>query len=328
VLTIQNNSSNSNGYFELEEKLNEKAAITKRTIPFNLVQRGRSTVELDMRDGFESDVRMYINGEPMDLVYMSDGIWGLEFDRASTTIRNFNVSNDNGRVYQDEYPLFRDIRIEGTTSDYVTAYKFLRGGGMAADITAFKSLRFEASGGQKLKITLVKEGVKEWKDQYTYTMNLDQAKREYQISLNDFISTATNSKIKANDITTVVFTIEVNGRSTAVNNTIAKVGFTKTDIDYLRSLEVKDMEVFPNPSKGRFTLQFMSTVEAPLTMRMTDASTGRVIMSRAVQAIKGENQIAIELGRNENITSQGLYIVNLDGHNGLRYKPTKISIKR
>ena len=328
ILTIQNNSANGNGYFELEEKLNEKAAITKRTVPFNIQQQGRSTVEMDMRDGFESDIRMYVGGEVVDLVYMSDGIWGLEFDRARTTIRNFIVSNDAGRTYSDEFPLFRNVRIEGTTSDYITAYKFVRGGGIAADLTAYKTLRFEASGGHRLKVTLVKEGVKDWKDQYTYSINLDQEKRTYEIGLNEFVSAGISGKIKATDITTVVFSIEVNGARTTINNTLGKVGFTKTDIDYLRSLEVKDLELFPNPSTGRFTLQFRSALEAPLTMRMTDASTGRVIVSRAVQAIKGENQVTIELGRNQNITSQGLYIINLDGNNGLRYKPTKISIKR
>ncbi len=328
VLSVENGTANSSGYFELEEKLNEKSTVSKRTVPFTIQQRGRSTLELDMRDGFESDVRMFINGELMDLVYMSDGIWGLDFDRARTTIKNFTVSNDAARVYQDEYPLFRDVKIEGTTSNYITAYKFLRGGGVAADLSAYKTLRFEASGGHRLKITLVKEGVTNWNDQYTYSINLDQAKREYQISLNDFVSSGISGKIKANDVTSVVFSIEVNGSNTAVNTTLGKVGFTKVDVDYLRSLEAKEVQLYPNPSNGRFTIQFRSAVEAPLTMRMTDAATGRVVMSRAIQAVQGENQVTVELGRQENMSSQGLYIVNLDGANGLRYKPAKISIKR
>ncbi|MCG9900424.1 MAG: T9SS type A sorting domain-containing protein, partial [Hydrotalea sp.] len=126
------------------------------------------------------------------------------------------------------------------------------------------------------------------------------------------------------DVTSVVFSIEVNGANTAVNTTLGKVGFTKVDVDYLRSLEAKDVQLYPNPSNGRFTIQFRSAVEAPLTMRMTDAATGRVVMSRAIQAVQGENQVTVEMGR----SSQGLYIVNLDGANGLRYKPAKISIKR
>ncbi|MCG9900422.1 MAG: hypothetical protein MH132_10505 [Hydrotalea sp.] len=328
VLSVENGTANSNGYFELEEKLNEKSSVTKRTVPFTIQQRGRSTLELDMRDGFESDVRMFINGELMDLVYMSDGIWGLDFDRSRTTIKNFIVTNDASRVYQDEYPLFRDVKIEGTTSNYITAYKFLRGGGVAADLSAYKTLRFEAAGGHKLKITLVKEGVANWNDQYTYSINLDQAKREYQISLNDFVSSGISGKIKANDVTSVVFSIEVNGANTAVNTTLGKVGFTKVDVDYLRSLEAKEVQLYPNPSNGRFTIQFRSAVEAPLKMRMTDAATGRVVMSRAIQAVQGENQVTVEMGRQENMSSQGLYIVNLDGANGLRYKPAKISIKR
>lgn len=328
ILTLENTTEKTTGYFELDEKLSEQAQITKRKVPFTLQGEGRSTIELDMRDGFESDVRMFINGELMDLVYMSDGIWGLDYDRARTTIKNFAVSNDAGRVYQDEYPLFRDVKIEGTTSNYITAYKFLRGGAAAADLRAFKTLRFEATGGHKLKIMLVKEGVKEWKDQYTYTINLDQAKREYQISLNDFVSTGVSGKINPNDITSVVFSIEVSAANTAVNTTLAKVGFTKVDVDYLRSLEAKEVQAFPNPNNGRFTVQFRSAVEMPLTMRMTDAATGRVVMSRAIQAVQGENQVTVELGRQDAYNGgQRILILHLNGANGVTYKPVKVMMK-
>jgi hypothetical protein len=285
-------------------------------------------IEIDMRDGFESDVRMFINGELMDLVYMSDGIWGLDYDRARTTIKNFTVNNDAGRVYQDEYPLFRDVKIEGTTSNYITAYKYLRGGAAAADLRAYKTLRFEAAGGQKLKIILVKEGVKEWNNQYTYTINLDQNKREYQISLNDFTSAGIAGKLNANDITSVIFSIEVNAANTAVNTTLGKVGFTKVDVDYLRSLEAKEVQAFPNPNNGRFTVQFRSAVEMPLTMRMTDAATGRVVMSRAIQAIQGENQVTVELGRQDAYNGgQRIMILHLTGANGVTYKPVKVMMK-
>ncbi len=324
ILTIENRTPNSNGYFELDEKLNEQASVTKRRVPFTINQQGRSTLEIEMRDGFESDVRMFINGEITDLVYMSDGIWGLDYNRNQTTIRSFRVTNDPARVYKDEYPLFRDIQIEGTTSDYITAYKFLRGAALPTNISAYKSLRFEASGGHKLKITLVKEGIAQWNDQYTYTLQLDPQKKEYQISLADFASKGVAGKIRANDVTTVVFSIEATEANTAVNARIGKVGFTKTDVDYLRSLEAKDVQLFPNPSEGRFTIQFRSPVEMPLTVKLTDAATGRPVMSRAIQAIQGENQVTMEM--NAQKRSQGVYIVHLEGANGVRYKPAKLSV--
>ena len=62
----------------------------------------------------------------------------------------------------------------------------------------------------------------------------------------------------------------------------------------------------------------------PLTVKLTDAATGRPVMSRAIQAIQGENQVTMEM--NAQKRSQGVYIVHLEGANGVRYKPAKLSV--
>jgi hypothetical protein len=63
----------------------------------------------------------------------------------------------------------------------------------------------------------------------------------------------------------------------------------------------------------------------PLTVKLTDAATGRPVMSRAIQAIQGENQVTMEMNAQQQ-RSQGVYIVHLEGANGVRYKPAKLSV--
>ncbi|MFX5336432.1 hypothetical protein ABTD37_20735, partial [Acinetobacter baumannii] len=73
----------------------------------------------------------------------------------------------NKAVVKDEFPVFRNASVTGTTPDYLTVYKLLRAGGVPQDLSAFKTLKFTASGNATLTITLVKQSITNWKDQYS-----------------------------------------------------------------------------------------------------------------------------------------------------------------
>ncbi|MFX9089498.1 hypothetical protein ABTN55_20500, partial [Acinetobacter baumannii] len=59
----------------------------------------------------------------------------------------------------DELPVLRNVEVKGNISDYVSVIKLLKGGGLTEDLSAMKTLKFTASGGNSLQIVLVKNSI-------------------------------------------------------------------------------------------------------------------------------------------------------------------------
>ena len=320
-LNILNQTANTGGYFILKDNATEVSnTLATRQIPFTIGANGNTTVSIPMNDLYESNISMYINGQLKDELYMNDGTWSVGFDKNTTSISNFTVNSDANRVYNaDEYTLFRNVAIKGTSSDYVSIFKLMKGGAAEADITPYKTLKFTASGGYTLRVMLIKNSIANWADQYYTDIKLDDAKKDYMVSLNSLASAASKDKINANDVTTVVFAVMVNGKNSSINTTLSNVSFTKDDLTYLNNLTSKEVQLYPNPATGRtFNASFYSSQAAQLTLRVTDVN-GRTILSKAVNAVKGLNVVPVELKAGTN----GIHIVTVDGADA-KYNSKKI----
>jgi hypothetical protein len=70
--------------------------------------------------------------------------------------------------------------------------------------------------------------------------------------------------------------------------------------------ELPDMEVYPNPNKGQFTLRYESTNENPVSILLVDA-LGREVYRNQTSAVTGTNEWMIEP---QNLTS-GVYMLRL-----------------
>jgi len=323
TLVINNKTSKTTGHFILNEKVNELATVTARSVAFNIIPNGKTIVSLPVNDSYESDIWMYVNGEVMDLVYMGDGSWSVNYDQSSTRLNKFVVSNNAHRNYTNEFPIFRNVQVEATTSNYVSVYKLLSGGGVAKDVSAYKTLKFTAAGGNKLRITLIKNSIKEWNKQYTVLIPLDVYEKQYYIQLEKFVSAGTANTIDASDITSIVFSIEVASNNTYINNTIANIGFTKDDAELLNNLSSKELSLYPNPVTTRFTCSYYSSQEEVLTLKLIELATGRVAITKTVTTAKGKNKVDVDV--NNMAVGNGLYIVSVEGPN-TQYKRKPITI--
>ncbi len=245
-LRIENKTSATHGYFEVEEKASETSTIrTKRTIPFSMNANGKSSIRYPMNDVFESTVSMFINGKLQDVVYMTDGVWNIGYDPAKTILKSFQVKNDSTRQLGEDYPVFRNVAVEATTAEFFSVYKVLRGAGVPQHLTAYKTLAFSAKGGTNLRIVLVKNSITNYQNQYSYSMPLASELSSYNISLDDFKSAGTTDKIDANDITTVVFSFETtSGKTVTINTLLSEVAFSKKTAGYLNSQEAAQIYVF------------------------------------------------------------------------------------
>lgn len=326
-LTIDNKTIFSNGYFEIEERANEIATIkTKRIVPFNMNTFSKSSVSIPMSDAFESYIAMFVNGQLQDVVYMSDGTWGLDYDSSKTVIREYKVSNDSVTTNTDNYPVFRNVKIQATTPNYVTAYKVLRAAGSIENLTNFKSLIFSAKANANCKITLVKNSISNFDQQFKYTIPLGTDLSEYRINLNDFKALNSSAKIEATDITTIVFAFETtSGTSTNIDLQLSNIAFSKRTVEEVLNQSTTLITIFPNPVKGgKFTAQFKSEITTNLNLKVTDASNGKVIISKNINVVKGDNIIPIQVN---GLSGLSINILTIDG-NGVKFQPKKVVIQQ
>jgi len=329
ALNIVNSSAGTSGYFEVQEKANEQSTgFNTKQVPFTIGANGKTSVTIPVTDTYEQMISMYLNGQMTDQVFMSDGSWAVNASNVTSKVKTFKVSNDTKAIdNKEDFILFRNVQAEVSTPDYFSLYKVVRGGGSPQDLSAFKTLQFTASAtaGTSVTITLIKDGIVNWNDQYRVTIPLNSNSQDYKISLDDFKSTANSAKLKATDVTTVIFGYSVNtGTMTTVNTSISKASFTKTDFAYLESLNSTEVAVYPNPSKGGFNATFKSPRVNTLMMNVTDASTGKLVFSKNVEAQMGANSVPVNIDQKSGL---GTYILSLEG-NGIRYSPKKVLIER
>ena len=328
-LTIQNNTTSTSGYFQIEEKANENANSTTRKIPFTVAANGSTTLSVPVKDYYEGSMYVYLNNNLTDVVYLADGTWSLDYDKTKTTINKFNVINEgNYSSKSNEYRLMRNVEMVGTTKNYISIYKTMMGGGLEQDVTAYQDLKFNvnAVGTTNLRVTLVKKGITNWDDQYSYTMSVDGLDKEYKVSLTQFKSSKYATSIKADDITAVNFSfINPTGTAAVLSANMSKVRFVNNTIP--TEVVVEQIGIYPNPSTGRFTTKFTSNSSQALILKVYEAATGRLIKQQIIVAYSGDNQVNINLTETQSTIADGLYIVTLQGDEQ-RYQPAKLIITK
>lgn len=325
-LIIANETNATNGYFEVEERATEVATTkTKRIVPFTIKGNAKTAISFPMSDAFESNIAMYVGSKLQDVVYMSDGTWALDFDSTKTVIKNFVVLNDTERLLADEYPVFRNIQVTANTNDYVTAYKVLRGAGAIQNLSDYKTLRFKAKGNGNLRITVIKNSITDFGKQYKVFVPISTDLKDYTISLLDFTTTANTQTLNANDITTIVFSFEAaGGVQTTLDASISNVGFSKKSKAFLAYLSEQKLHVYPNPIASNRTVYaaFRSSENGIVTVKLIETTSGKIIQTQQVNAIRGDNIIPINIGK---LTATTIVSVIVEG-SGLKLKPAKIII--
>ncbi len=329
-LALNNNNGAGSGYVQIEEKANENSTVTtKRNVPVSFSANGKSLLNIPVSDAYEATLSLYLNNQLQDVVFMADGSWNVDFNKSNTVLKQFTVSNDAATttVKPTEVPLFRNVQMSATSSDFVSIYKLLKGGGAELDLTGYKTLNFKAAAtGANLRITLVKNSISNWNQQYTYYLPMTEAGKEYSIKLDDFKSSANQSMFNPNDLTTAVFAFEVGtGKSTNISVDLSKVVFSKDQaVIAAATIETKDVQLYPNPSKGRFNASFKTDKAMSVTIKMFDAATGRPMYSKQVQTVKGDNTVPVEINQTINTNA---YILSIEGE-GVKYLPKKMLVQQ
>lgn len=321
-IKVTNNTPIASAEIRFDERVNEFANINELSIPLTLKQGKDNVVSIPIGDGYEYPGSLYLNGQLVDAVYMADGNWSLDYDNTYTEVSKFTVTNDPGRIYIDnEYPLYRGLHVKGTSTDYLMAYKFIASGNEPVDMSGHRTLKFTAKGSGKMNVVLVKDGITKWAEQYSTTVTLDPAGKEYAISFADFVSTKHGS-LKADDLTAVVFSCDLSGAGEGFDFQASRIAFSPEDVPSTKHWRSKSLSLSPNPSSGVVTLKFNSEYNTEYDLALVDVS-GRVVYKQKVHAAQGENSVTVTLP--SQLRRPALYTISI-GNEDVTYSATKLSI--
>ena len=296
VILMRSTESGLTTELSMEELYSETANNVKhRYNPLNT--QLEQTLRVEIKDGYEYDALIKVNGEVEDAFYHSDGNWGLDFDSNYTEIKEYFVSNDFNREYQDdEHPINRNVKIKAKSDyDYLTLYKSLLPGTLAADYSEYSYLAFTAKGSGLLELGLIKSSIEDWKAQYRVMVNLSKEEHTYYVPFNIFASSATQEKLTAEDLTTLIFTfLPVEAQTTDLDLEISNLRFTKTAVEEQIVNKIEKFEnefiAYPNPSKGNINLLLFSETDTEATITLSDI-TGKIIYRSKTGLNAGKNEL-------------------------------------
>ena len=232
------------------------------------------------------------NETPDDL-FMSDGPWGKDDSATGTTIEEFEITQNDNIYAGSGYRVERNISLKASTSEYVAAYRAFTPRFKAIDLSNFDALELDASGNGDLEITILKEGIDSWENQFKTTIKLNEGEKHYVIPLNHFVS-ATQTDINLTDAVNIVFTMSSDGV-----NVVEKVMNLK-NIEFTQQVLSVGSEVIaeneallmPNPMVNSSELSFYSEINTTTTIEVYSL-TGALIKKVEEDTVAGNNNIRL-----------------------------------
>jgi hypothetical protein len=309
VVKLKSTEKNQSIEIAMDEVYTETNGFALRYNPF--ISEKEQTVHLEIKDGYEYDGLIKVNGEVQDAFYHADGNWGLDYDSKYTTINNYQVFNNFDREYKEgELAVHRNVKLQAHSEyDYLTLYKSLLPGQLPDDYTGYQYLSFKAKGSGLLELGLIKSSVENWKHQYRAVINVGEEEQTYYVPFSFFTSTKSNKKITADDLTMITFTfLPVEAGTKDLDLTIEDVKFTNMapqGFEDLLNTMKNEFMVYPNPSLGNVSCLLYTDVATAATVTLHDI-TGKLIYSAPVHLTEGKN----ELDFNFNVPS-GIMFFNI-----------------
>jgi len=281
---------------DMDEVYSETNGFALRYNPFK--SEAVQNISIDIKDGYEYYGRIRVDGEIQDVFYHADGNWGLDYDATYTTIEEYRVSNNFERVYEeDQLAVHRNVRIKAHSEyDYLTLYKSLLPGSLAADYSDYNYLTFTAKGSGLLELGLIKSSIDDWSKQYKANINVESSEQTYYIPFEFFTSTGTNQKLTADDLTMLSFTfLPMEAGTNDLDLTIENVAFAKTAPSGYEDLLLNmsnEFIVYPNPSHGELNCLLYSEEKSSAEISLFDI-TGKQVYIQKMNLEEGRNDLLI-----------------------------------
>lgn len=230
-------------------------------------------------------------GETSDDLFMSDGPWGLDSSQEGTVINKFEIKENDNAYDGEGLRIERDLIFEANVTSYVSAYRAFTPRFKSVDLSEYNVLEFDASGTGEVEITIVKDGVEDWSNQYKTTIPLDNEYKHYQLPLSYFTSKMTDDLI-LNDAVSIVFTMASDGNTEVQKKVEMKnISFETKEVDNYQFSKDKAI-VYPNPVVSNSIVSFYTESLSQCEFLIYD-TTGALVKKFNPSSSLGFNEIEI-----------------------------------
>jgi len=245
------------------------------------------------------------SGATPDDLFVADAPWGLDDSADATTVSTYEVLPAEGPYVGDGYPIERNIKLSGTTSNYVGVYRALNPRFTAVDLSDYSKISFEAKGTANMDVKLIKgDGTI-----YKTNVGLENELKVYTLSETDFKNDA-GEETDFSDIKVLSFNLVAeNGYAEEKSLELQNVDFHNrepgqefVDTDLNKSV------VYPNPMIESASLYFYEENADTYELDIYSLS-GKLIGSHHMEgeSIAGQNEIIVE----RKDLGPGLYLYKL-----------------
>ena len=245
------------------------------------------------------------SGATPDDLFVADAPWGLDDSADATTVSTYEVLPAESPYVGDGYPIERNIKLSGTTSNYVGVYRALNPRFTAVDLSDYSKISFEAKGTANMDVQLIKgDGTI-----YKTNVGLENELKVYTLSETDFKNDA-GEETDFSDIKVLSFNLVAeNGYAEEKSLELQNVDFHNrepgqefVDTDLNKSV------VYPNPLIESASLYFYEENADTYELDIYSLS-GKLIGSHHMEgeSIAGQNEIIVE----RKDLAPGLYLYKL-----------------
>ncbi len=319
-LHIKNKTRATALEFEGNLRRTETSALEYFTYTSPLTGAKEETIAVPTGYMYDFGFAMHSANNPNDELFMADGTWMADTSHNGIVLDNFTITAQEENILitnENHLLLERSISAQAQVRDYLNISRSITPKYSARDLSEYNSVAFTASGNGTVELTLVKEGIAQWENQFKVNFRLTETPQDFVFTLEDFISLQ-YSELALNDVVMVVFTLVGNGtnfvdRACSIN----QLRFTNLDTatPTLNTLETSlnepKLNIYPNPATTTVTI---ASIKAIKTIELY-AVTGQLVVHNTYEKERNKSTI--------NLTSlnAGLYLLKITNYDGT----TKVS---
>lgn len=307
-LELVNANASETITFDAGLKRTETSVTDHMSASVNLEDDYISELNINTGSLFDIGFRISNGTDTPDDLFMSDGPWGLDDSASGTTVNTYTIE-ENDQIYSGNgYRVERNLNLKATTNDYVAAYRAFTPRFKPVDLSSYNTLEFDAQGTGKLEITLLKQSISDWEDQYRTTVTLTENVKHYYLPY-DIFESSTNESLDLNDITTIVFTLRSEDNTTVTKEIdLTDIEFTANDnsLNQLFTDRSKVVSV-PNPVITDTTIYFYADAN-----QQTELIIYNQLGAKVVQLETNTQQGINSFNINRNKLPSGVYFYKIN----------------
>ena len=255
---------------------------------------GENGAQLTLETGPIFDMGIRIDSKTIqtpDDLFVSDGPWGLDQAAPSTIVDRFEITQNANRYTGNGFPVERNIYLKGSTDEYISVYRAFTPRFTSIDLSAFNTLSFQAEGTGTLEVTLIKESINQWDNQYRTAIPLTDEMKTYKLHDIQFQSVL-ESPLDLSDVRMIVFTLSnTEGTDNQKELTLTDLEFSNQTYSFNTSIFEKNHSyIAPNPVIEQAKIFFAAEHTSTYDFTVVD-QRGAVVQQLQGNSVKGVNQI-------------------------------------